>query len=437
MTPIKAKWNFIQRMGKWLFVLLLITAFSDDVKKYANEDEEKVRPYTLPDPLRCQDGTVVTTDSLWWNKRRPETLKLFEQHIYGATPGYRADSLRFVVHKTTTDFLNRKAICKEVDVFFAPHRDVLYSMRILLVIPVERKKSPCFVGLNFAGNMTLSTDTFISMNTRWVNGDDYNDVVNNRATQKMRGMQVARWPLEYIIDQGFALATVYYGDLDPDFDDGFRNGIHPLFRDTAELRRKSAEWGSIGAWAWGLSRIADYLVTDTLIDPKNLIVVGHSRLGKAALWAGAQDTRFAMVVSNNSGCGGAALSKREFGENGIIINTVFPHWFCENFKQYNHNEDALPVDQHQLIALMAPRPVYVASAVNDLWADPKGEFLSALKADTVYKLLGTVGLPVKDMPAPNQPVMGRIGYHIRTGDHDITLYDWQQFILFAKKNLAN
>lgn len=435
MSLLKAKLNFLNRTFHLLLVVIMSAAVSDDVKQYANVDEDKVGAYTLPDPFRCEDGTAVSTDSLWWKKRRPETVRLFEEYIYGITPGYCMDSIRFVVHKTNTDFLKGKAICKEVDVFFTAQKDS-NSMRILLVIPKNRKVSPCFVGMNFAGNMTISTDTFITMNTRWIRGDYYKEAVNNRATEKMRGLLSSRWPLEYIINEGFAVATVYYGDVDPDYDDGFRNGIHPLFRDTTVLSRGATEWGSIGAWAWGLSRIADYLVTDTLIDSKNLIVFGHSRLGKAALWAGAQDTRFAMVVSNNSGCGGAALSKREFGENGIIINTFFPHWFCENFKYYNRNEAALPVDQHQLIALVAPRPVYIASAAKDLWADPKGEFLAALNADTVYRFLGAEGLPVNEMPAINHPVMGRIGYHIRTGDHDITLYDWQQYIVFAKRNLA-
>ncbi len=400
-----------------------------------NYDETKVPAYDLPDPLVTEDGRRVETAGDWREIRRPEILALFRSQMYGRRPGPPRE-LRSRVTSVETRALGGTAVRKEVSLYLSPKQD-LPRMDLLIYLPASGSDPvPAFLGLNFGGNHSVHPDPGITLPKSWMRPSRVEGaVVENRATEKGRGTLSRRWPVEKIIGRGYALVTAYYGDIDPDYDDEFRNGVHPLFYRPGQTRPDADEWGSIAAWAWGLSRALDYLETDPGIDPAKVAVLGHSRLGKTALWAGAEDERFSLVISNNSGCGGAALSRRRFGETVERINRVFPHWFCGNFKQYGDNEGKLPIDQHLLVSLMAPRPVYVASAVEDRWADPKGEYLSARHASPVYALLGLPGLPGDSMPGANQPLTGTIGYHVRSGRHDVTGYDWDRYLDFADRHL--
>ena len=399
-------------------------------------DEARVPSYELPALLVSSDGDSVTTPEQW-TKRRTELLSLFKEHMYGRVPG-TLDTLLFEPGSEASEVLDGLATRQEVTVYFTADKQGP-SMSILMYLPAQATQPvPLFLGLNFYGNHSIQSDPAITLSSRWMPENDEYGIVDHQATEASRGVRAYRWPVARILERGYGLATIYCGDLDPDKGrkepTDFQDGVHPLFYEDGQTQPRSDEWGTIGAWAWGLQRAVDYLETDERVNANQLIVIGHSRLGKAALWAGAQDERFAMVISNNSGCGGAALSRRQFGETVSIINNAFPHWFNDHFPQYNNRVDQLPVDQHMLIASVAPRPVYVASAEEDQWADPRGEFLSAYHAHPVYQLLGTTGLPTDRMPPVDQPVMGTIGYHVRTGTHDITEYDWERYMDFADQH---
>ena len=421
----------------------------------ANYDEAKVSEYTLPDPLIANDNTQIRDADTWRNKRRGEVLAMFERDMFGKTPDAakaRQGKLRYEQLSEKNDAINGKATRTEVRIFFSDKKDDPFLDLLIYIPNKEDGPVPAFLGLNFQGNQSVTDEPDIMISQSWVDNQGGDGrVIDNRSTEKSRGVAKSRWPIEMIIDHGYALVVGYYGDIDPDFDDGFQNGVHPLFYREGQTRPDADQWGSIGAWAWGLSRALDYLETLETIDAKRVAAFGHSRLGKTSLWAGAQDERFAMVISNDSGCGGAAISRRAFGETIGRINTAFPHWFCADYTKYNENENAAPFDQHELIALIAPRPVYIASAQEDQWADPKGEMLSGYNADAVYRLMGTDGIGdaarkmivtqkngmVYDatMPEFNSPIGATIRYHIRTGVHDVTDYDWQQYLDFADEKL--
>lgn len=415
----------------FLFFLLPVTVVRNlsAQERGINQDEEKVPAYTLPDPLQGANGKRVT-DRAAWMRQRKVWLQLFADEVYGRMPG-RPRNMHYQTTAVDSFALGGKAILKQVTIYFTRALPAP-ALHVLLFLPKAASgPAPIFVGLNFYGNQTVHSDTSIHITTHWTFTNEQKGLQNNRATESSRGKDAGKWQVETIIDRGFGLATAYYGDLEPDHPEGWKAGIRNS--PGAELSIAANEWGAISAWAWGLSRMMDYLETEPAADAKKVIITGHSRLGKACLWAAANDERFAVIVSNNSGEGGAALSKRWFGETIERINTSFPHWFVPAYRKYNKNPGRLPVDQHILLALMAPRPLYIASASEDQWADPRGEFLSAKNAEPVYALFGKKGLGTRDMPGANSPVGKTIRYHLRDGKHDFTLYDWQQYLDFADK----
>jgi len=400
----------------------------------SNLDESKVGTYTLPDPLVCADGARVTSAKIWEQKRRPELVEILEREIYGRAPA-RPRAMHFAVTTCATNAFAGRATRKEITVWFTRGTNGP-SMNVLLYTPnAATQPVPAFLGYNFNGNHAVSADPEITLSTRWFPAAKNGCVTNHRATEECRGKEAAQWPVEKILAHGFALATIYYGDIEPDWTNGWQAGVRAgLSRAGTNTVFRPDDWGAISAWAWGLSRALDYLETDRAIDARHVAVIGHSRLAKTALWAGAHDQRFALVVANESGEGGAALARRWYGETTALINRRFPHWFDGNYKKYSNREREMPTDQHEVVALVAPRPVYIASAEEDQWSDPRGEFLGAKGAEPVYQLYGEAGLGVAEWPVTNQPVGDYIGYHIRSGKHDLTDYDWDQYLAFARRH---
>ena len=407
----KALWKFYQEFPDVSPLILL------DI----NQQEEQVPAYELPSVLRSVAGKPITSAEQW-KSNRENLLAQFAEHIYGWTPDKQV-SVKSRVIESSKLALNGKALRQQVELDFQGHK-----VTVLIYRPNNVAESvPAFLGLNFRGNHTISEDPAVLLTESWVPEDESHGVLSNRATDANRGQRVRRYPLELIVDRGYALVTAYYGDFYPDHRGGLANSVHGLFINDANV----AEWGAIGAWSWGMSRMLDYLEQDEGIDASRVVTIGHSRLGKASLWAAAQDQRFAAAISNNSGAVGAALSRRQFGETVKIITAMFPHWFTTEFKNYSEQEVKLPVDQHQLIALLAPRPVYVASASEDHWADPRGEFLATSAATGVYHLFGMATNKFSAMPVAGEALTGPVSYHLRTGKHDLLEFDWLHYLNFA------
>jgi hypothetical protein len=380
--------------------LCLITVRAQDHNQ-ANYDEAKVPAYTLPDVLKTSNNTTVKDKTAWEKVRRPEILKLFQENIYGQMPTSYS-SIKYSVTNESAAAMNGKAKLKQV-VIEVINNNKPVKINLVLFVPNSAKKPvPAFLLINNRGKEN---------------------------TDPTRATKSEFWPAEMLIDSGYAIAAIHVSDLAPDDKVNYVNGVLQLYPEQLTVDNGMK---AIGAWAWGASRVMDYFEKDKDIESKRVTVVGHSRGGKASLWAAANDQRFAMCVSNCSGNTGAALARRQFGERINRINTSFPHWFSNNYRKFNNKENDLPVDQHMLIALSAPRPLYATNASKDLWADPTGTYLSLKNAEKVYELYGIKSNLPANPPGINQPIVqSQLAYHNREGEHNLTAYDWNNFIKFA------
>jgi hypothetical protein len=414
-----------RRFGVLIFsVIFSAMAF---VKNFPPASELPLQP-EIPDALTMFNGKPVESKMEWVKKRRPELKELFQHYEYGYFP--RPAKIKTSIDHVDQNFFGGKATLKLATISFKKQNAP--QLHLMLVIPNQRTKpAPVFLGLNFSGNHSLVSDPNVPIPVEWMN-DKYPGVKNHQATEAGRGKLADVWAIEQSIDRGYAVATIFAGEIQPDITNA-TTGVRTAFRGS---KNPDEDWGTIAAWAWGLQRAVDFLEKEKAIDKKKIAVVGHSRLGKAAMLAGAFDERIALVIPLQAGCGGTSPARGKIGESVKRINTSFPHWFCDEFKKFNDEPERLPFDQHCLIAMCAPRPVLLSNATEDTWANPEGQFEMLKAADKVYRLLGAEGVASQEMPKVGQLMNSTLGYFIRPGKHSMTTLDWKAFLDFADKHFG-
>ena len=388
-----------------------------------------------PDPLVMLDGTPVKTREDWFNKRRPELKALFEHYMYGKAPA-APKTIEATVTRTDAKALGGKATLREVTLKFGPKSAP--PINLLLIVPNDRKgPAPVFAGLSFCGNHAVLKDPLIAVPKQWI----YKSCAgaeNDHATDKGRGAQADVWCADLLVERGYALATFYNGDIDPDTPE-LTDGIHPHYLPSGQTQLGPNDWGTVRAWAWGLSRAVDYLTTHPDIDKTRISVVGHSRLGKTAILAGAFDERIALVVPHQSGTGGMAMNRDNDQETVERINRVFPHWFSDSFVPFGGNENKLPIDQHCLVALVAPRPVFDGEGDQDTWANFDGALRTLKGADKVYKFLGGRGIVGSGIVRVDERFTddncGDLVQYRRDEKHVLNRDYWKRILDFADRKL--
>lgn len=387
-----------------------------------NYDEANVGTYTLPDPLTLKNGKKVTDTNTWLKKRRPEIVKLFEEIQFGKAPAKPA-ALSFNVFDKGTPVFDGKAIRKQITIYFTKDTSN-HKMDLLMYIPTKvTKPAPLLLAISFTANCLVVDDPGVKCGMIWKDGK-----LIPAATSPFKKVDVQKF-----IDKGIAYATVYYGDIEPDFKGGINYGIRSVYLKPGATQVGANEWGAVAAWSWGLSRAMDYIETDKDIDAKHVALTGASRLGKTVLWAGARDTRFAMVIASISGECGAALSRRNYGETvGHMTDTSrYFYQFAPRYHDFGNRVTELPVDGHMLISLMAPRPLLLQTGSTDYWSDPKGEYLAAQAAEPVYQLFGKKGVGQGPFPAPkDDSMLNTLGYYMHDGPHTVLPEDYDIFLRF-------
>lgn len=421
--------NQIKYFSLFWFLLLSVSVLGQTARTEVagipiNYDESKVGVFTLPDPLILQNGKKVTNPQTWYKKRRPEILHIFETEQFGKAPS--RNKAKFEVFEKGTLAFKNKAIRKQVTIYFT-NDTANYKADLLVYLPAKSAGAvPLFLQVGFSPNCLAVDDPSVKQGTLW--GRD------GKRVPASEGRKFGTLDVEKFMDMGIGVATIYYGDIEPDFAKGIKFGIRGHYLKSGTNYPASDEWGTIAAWSWGLSSVMDYLETDKQVDAKKVALYGVSRLGKTVLWGGATDERFGMVIASCSGEGGASLSRREYGETikHMVDSTRYFYQFSGNRAKYKDNPNTCPVDAHELIALIAPRPLLLITGDTDNWSDPKGEFEAAVAAEPVYQLLGKKGLETKTMPSANKPILNDLAYFMHAGGHGTLPSDFEIILDFLK-----
>jgi len=395
-----------------------------------NYTEAKVGSYELPDPLLSEAGTAIDTPELWKDVRRPELHQIFEESQYGRAPA-KPEGIRFEVTEAPTPALDGAAIREQVTIHFGKD-GTAPTVEVLIYVPANQAEpAPLLLSISFLANNLAVDDPAVQVGRNW-------DRETHRRVPAEGPSRFGKLPVKQLIERGFGVATFHYTDVEIDAKDALPHGVRQKYLSADEPELGDDQWGAIASWAWGISRVIDYFEQDPLVDAERVAITGISRLGKTVMWAGANDERVAAVIASCSGEGGAALSRRNYGETIAHLASPerYSYQFAKNYQTWAPDPASAPVDAHELIALIAPRPLLLQTGTTDKWSDPVGEFLAAKAATPVYELLGKAGLDADQTLEVDQLVGGELSYYMHEGGHGMVPEDWSVFLTFLDRHLA-